>query len=88
MSALIGTEGSEQVKVRSAADVQRQWKMVGLFALVVVALLWFWLDIDDPTVGYLLDDAGGEEPNRINADVVVIVGMVVTMVAIPMASRR
>ena len=85
MSALIGTEGSEQVKVRSAADVRRQWKMVGLFALVVVALLWFWLDIDDPTVGYLLDDAGGEEPNRINADVVVIVGMVVTMVALGLA---
>ena len=82
MSVLIETEGHEQVKVRSAADVQRQWKMVGLFALVAVSLLWFWLDIDDPTVTYLLDNARGEEPKQLNADVVVIAGLVVTLVAL------
>ena len=82
MSVLIETEGHEQVKVRSAADVQRQWKMVGLFALVAVSLLWFWLDIDDPTVTYLLDNARGEEPKQLNADVVIIAGLVVTLVAL------
>ena len=82
MSVLIETEDHEQVKVRSAADVRRQWKMVGLFALVAVSLLWFWLDIDDPTVTYLLGDAGGGEPQQLNADVVVIAGLVVTLVAL------
>jgi len=86
VSVLIETEDHEQVKVRSAADVRRQWKMVGLFALVAAALLWFWLDIDDPTVRYLLDNARGEEPNQLNAHVVVVAGLVVTGVALAMAA--
>ncbi len=85
MTAVIEAGDHEQIKVRSAADVRRQWKMVGLFALVAVALLWFWLDIEDPTVGYLLDNVRGEDPNRINAHVVVIAGLVVTLVALGLA---
>ncbi|WP_432476895.1 ABC transporter permease [Nocardioides sp. GXQ0305] len=85
MSVLIETEGHEQVKVRSAADVRRQWKMVGLFALVALALVWFYFQIDDPTVTYLLDNARGEEPRELNAHVVVIAGLVVTLVALALA---
>ena len=85
MSVVIQTPEKEQVKVRSAADVRRQWKMAGLFALVAVALLWFWRDIEDPTVRYLLDNVSGEDPNEINAHVVVIAGLVVTLVALGLA---
>ena len=85
MSVLIETEGHEQVKVRSAADVRRQWKMVGLFAVVALALVWFYFEIDDPTVTYLLDNAKGEEPQQLNAHVVVIAGLVVTLGALAMA---
>ena len=85
MSVLIETEGHEQVKVRSAADVRRQWKMVGLFAVVALALVWFYVEIDDPTVTYVLDNAGGEEPQQLNAHVVVIAGLVVALVALGLA---
>jgi len=85
MSVLIETEGHEQVKVRSAADVRRQWKMVGLFAVVALALVWFYFEIDDPAVTYLLDNAKGEEPQQLNAHVVVIAGLVVTVAALAMA---
>jgi len=85
MSVLIDTEGHQQVKVRSAADRRRQWKMVGLFAVVALSLVWFYLEIDDPTVSYLLDNAKGEEPQQLNAHVVVIAGIVVTLVALAMA---
>ncbi|WP_167305846.1 ABC transporter permease [Nocardioides euryhalodurans] len=86
MSVLIATEGEEQVVVRSAADKRRQWKMVGLFAVAALALLWFWTDIDDPTVTYLLDNARGEDPNTINAHVVVVVGLVLTLVCLALAA--
>ena len=85
MSVLIAREGEEQVKVRSAADVRRQGKMVGLFAAVALALLWVWLDIDDPSVSYLLDNARGEEPRQLNAHVVVIAGLVATVVALALS---
>ncbi len=86
MSAVIGIEGAEQVRVRSAADVRRQWKMVGLFALAAASLLLFWLQIDDPTITYLLDNARGEEPRPLNGDVVLIVGIVLTVVALVLAA--
>ncbi len=85
MTVLIETEGHEQVKVRSAADVRRQWKMVGLFAIVALSLVWFYFEIDDPTVTYLLDNAKGEDPKQLNAHVVVIAGLVVTLVALGLA---
>jgi simple sugar transport system permease protein len=85
MTVLIESADHEQVKVRSAADVRRQWKMVGLFAVVALALVWFYFEIDDPTVTYVLDNAGGEEPQQLNAHVVVIAGLVVTLVALGLA---
>ena len=85
MSIVIETESGEQATVRSAADIRRQWKMVGLFAVVALALVWFWIDIDDPTVGYLLDNAAGEEPREVNAHVVVVVALVATVIALALA---
>jgi simple sugar transport system permease protein len=77
------TTGPEQPTgvVRSAADKARQWKMVGLFALVSVALLYFWLDISNPTVKYLLENKPGETPHELNAKTVIIVALVISVVA-------
>ncbi|QZY30760.1 ABC transporter permease [Nocardioides coralli] len=83
---MIDTGTGTGPEVRSPADVQRQWKLVGLFAVVALALVWFWIDIDDPTVGYLLDNARGEDPREINAHVVVVGSLVVTVIALALAA--
>ncbi|NYD40857.1 ABC transporter permease [Nocardioides panaciterrulae] len=68
MSAAVASD-VEQVgvaQVRDRADVHRQVKLVVVFAIVAVLLLWFALDIKDPTVKYITgervtaDDLGTE----------------------------
>ena len=76
----------EQARVRSAADVRRQWKMVGLFGLVALLLVWFLVDIKDPKVNYLVANGVGEDPHSLNAKVVVIVGLVIAVVAAALAA--
>jgi len=44
------------VHVRDRADVRRQVKLVVVFAIVALLLLWFALDINDSTVSYTLGD--------------------------------
>ena len=55
MSAAVVTEADQAdlVEVRDRADVRRQVKLVVVFALVALLLLWFALDIDNPTVKYI-----------------------------------
>src|SRR5690349_1306327 len=72
--------------VRSAADVRRQWKMVALFAVVALLLVWFLVDIKDPSVNYLVDNAVGEKPHSLNADVVVVIGLVIAVLATALAA--
>jgi simple sugar transport system permease protein len=52
MSAAVVTE-ADLVEVRDRADVRRQIKLVVVFAIVALLLLWFALDIDNPTVKYI-----------------------------------
>ncbi len=65
MSTAVAT-ADDAVEVRDRADVQRQVKLVAVFALVAALLLYFALDIDNPTVKYVLgegitkDDRGTE----------------------------
>jgi general nucleoside transport system permease protein len=61
MSAAAATDvddvGVRDVRdVRDRADVRRQVKLVVVFALVALALLWFALDIEHPTVKYILGE--------------------------------
>ena len=55
MSAAVASEAEQAqvVEVRDRADVRRQVKLVVVFALVTLALLWFALGIDNPTVKYI-----------------------------------
>ncbi len=53
------------VHVRDRSVVRRQIKLVVVFAIVAALLLWFALDIDNPTIKYLLgvrtkDNTGNE----------------------------
>lgn len=65
MSTAVAT-ANDAVEVRDRADVHRQVKLVAVFALVAAVLLYFALDIDNPTVKYVLgegitkDDRGTE----------------------------
>ena len=47
------SEGAGDVAVRDRADVRRRIKMVVVFAIVALLLLWFALDIVHPTVKYI-----------------------------------
>ena len=64
MTAAVATDEFGEVEVRDRADVRRQIKLVVVFALVALILLWFAMDINDPTVKYItgervtLDDQG------------------------------
>jgi simple sugar transport system permease protein len=76
------------VEVRDRADIQRQIKLVVVFALVAASLLFFALAIDDPTVTYVLgegitrDDPGTE----INGLLVVWVAFGISVVALGLAA--
>jgi general nucleoside transport system permease protein len=90
MSAAVATrEGvPDVVDVRDRADVHRQIKLVAIFALVALLLLYFALDIDNPTVKYILgeritkDDRGTE----INGRLLVWICLAVTLVALVLAA--
>ena len=85
-AAAISLEGV--VEVRERADVQRQIKLVVVFALVAAALLYFALNIDNPTVKYVLgegvtkDDRGTD----FNGRLVVWVLLAVATVALGLAA--
>ena len=86
MSAVLDPQtDAAPVAVRSAADKQRQWKMVGLFAIVAVLLLVFYLDIKDPTVNYLIKNDVGEKPHQLDAKIVILVALVLTVISLVLA---
>jgi ABC-type uncharacterized transport system permease subunit len=71
--------------VRGQADIARQIKMVVLFAAVAVSLLLFALNIEDPTVRYLLETKPGSEGTEINGKALVWVMLAVVIVALVLA---
>ena len=85
MSAVLDSPKTTDVTVRSAADKARQWKMVALFAIVSVLLLWFYLDIKHPTVNYLIKNDVGEKPHQLNAKTVILVVLVLAVIALVLA---
>lgn len=63
----------DRVDIRDRADIARQVKLVVVFALVAVALLYFALSIDNPTVKYILGErVSREDPGtEVNGKLVV-----------------
>ncbi|GAB3780830.1 ABC transporter permease [Nocardioides ungokensis] len=75
MSAAVVTEveQADVVDVRDRADVRRQVKLVVVFAIVALLLLWFALDISNATVSYTLGDTVSQDnpPKDLNGLAVV-----------------
>ncbi|WP_426247050.1 ABC transporter permease [Nocardioides sp. LHG3406-4] len=75
------------VDVRDRADVRRQVKLVVVFAIIAALLLWFALDIDNPTVKYLLGARTAENTgNEVNGQAVAWVSFVVAVVGLALAA--
>lgn len=76
------------VDVRDRADIQRQIRLVVVFALAAACLLFFALDIHNPTVAYVLgegitkDDRGTE----FNGQLVVWICFALTLVGLLLAA--
>jgi simple sugar transport system permease protein len=70
--------------LRSPADVRRRVKVVVLFALVAALLLWFALDIHDPTVSLLTGDrvTATDRGHAFNGRTVVWICLALTLVAL------
>lgn len=84
-AAAISSVGT--VEVRDRADVQRQIKLVVVFGLVALALIFFLWSIKDPTVKYVLgagitkEDRGTEA----NGQVLIYLGLAIVLVALVLA---
>ena len=70
MSAAVAGDvgGVDAVEVRDRADVRRQVRLVVVFAIVALLLLWFALDINTSTVTYTLGDTVSQDnpPKDVN----------------------
>jgi ABC-type uncharacterized transport system permease subunit len=84
--AVVTTEG--MVEVRDRADVRRQVKLVVVFALVALVLLYFATDIHNPTVKYILGDriTKDDRGTEINGKLLVWICFAVTMGAMVLAA--
>ena len=88
MTVALETAGHEVVVVRSRADVLRQVKLLVFFTLAAGALLYFALDIDDPTVRYLLGDRVTKQDRgaEVNGLALIWAGLALTAAAIVLAA--
>ena len=75
---------TEPVQVRDRADKARQLKLVVLYALVALMLLFFALSIDDGNVRYLL--SSGTEPGEVNGKPLTWVAFAVALAALVLAA--
>jgi general nucleoside transport system permease protein len=76
------------VEVRDRADIQRQIKLVVVFALVTVSLLFFALAIKDPQVTYVLGEGitADDRGTQINGGVIVWFALGISLVALVLAA--
>ena len=78
------------VDVRDRADIRRQIKLVVVFGLVALALVFFYLRIDDFTVTYTLGErVTRDDPAKsIDAQPIMIAGIVVAAVSLLLAAAQ
>ena len=77
-----------RVEVRDRADINRQIKLVVVFALVSLLLLWFALTIDNPTVLYTLGPGISKDypAQEVNGQTLAWGALVVAGVALALAA--
>ncbi len=87
MSAATAESTQEVVGVRDRADVRRQVKMIVVFALVLVALIWFLVSVDSFDVVYTLGEKiTRDDPARdLDGRPLVIISILVSLAALVLA---
>jgi ABC-type uncharacterized transport system permease subunit len=85
VATAISSEGA--VDVRDRGDVRRQIRLVSIFGLVLLALVFFYLRIDDFSVKYTLGErVTKDDPSKdLDAQTIMIVGIVIAAVALLLA---
>ncbi|WP_051247903.1 ABC transporter permease [Nocardioides halotolerans] len=85
VATAISDEGA--VDVRDRGDVRRQIRLVSVFGLVLLALVFFYLKIDDFGVKYTLGErVTKDDPAKdLDAQTIMIAGLVVVAVALLLA---
>src|SRR4051812_28192982 len=86
LATAISAEGA--VEVRDRADVRRQVKLVSLFSLVTLALVIFYLQIDDFDIVYTLGERVtlADPAKTIDAQPIAIAGIVIAAAALVLAA--
>ena len=84
------TTGGDDVEVRDRADVRRQVRLVSVFALVSLLLVFFFVDIDDPTITYVLAERiTADDPARsLDVTGLVIGALVLSVLATALAAAN
>jgi len=79
--------GPGTVEVRDRADVRRQYRLVGVFALVLALVVWMYVSIDSFQMQYSLAERITKEdrPVAIDAQPLIIAAIVVLLVALVLA---
>lgn len=80
--------GEDQVDVRDRADVTRQVRLLVVFGLVAALVAFFLVDIDDPTIQYVLGERISRDNPAQDLDVTVpvVVSLVVVLAALALAA--
>lgn len=89
MSVLAEAPATDDVpRVRERADVTRQIRLVIVFALSLVLLVWMKLNIDDPNVTYLLNEKRSKDspPKPLDGTWVSWLAIIVSAVALLLAA--
>lgn len=89
MSAATAVSDVGRVEVRDHADVQRQIKLVVVYAVVALAVLAFLLTTSDPTIWYTLDERLNRKENppvEANGLFVLWPALAVSVVALALAA--
>ncbi|WP_239459977.1 ABC transporter permease [Nocardioides daejeonensis] len=89
MSALVEAPPTQDVpQVRDRADVARQIRLVVVFGLALVLLLWMTLDIKDPNVTYLLTEKRSKDspPKPLDGTWVSWITVAISAVALVLAA--
>jgi simple sugar transport system permease protein len=80
--------GPDRVDIRDRADVQRQIRLVGVFAFLLALVAWMYLSVDSFDMQYSLAEriTREDQPKALDAQPLMIAALVVILVALALAA--